>query len=131
MSTEDNTRIPKSISSLFPPDIRCEEAWNEALAAAIEQGSTQEQARKLAAEAFRESMPRLLGNDNICFFVDCVARGIVLGVFTAQESTRLLYAAQVALSARNKLPQPQPVMERRHHSPYLTADQLNQRRKLS
>lgn len=130
MPMDDNFRVPQAINALFPPDVVCKQVWDEAYKAAIREGSTEEQARKLGAEAFRMEMPGLIGSDNICFFIDCVARGVMLGVFTEQESTRLLYAAQVAISARPRVPKVSYVKEKHYHSPYLTADQLNERLKL-
>jgi hypothetical protein len=41
-------------------------------------------------------MPPLSGADNIRDFVACVAHGLLLGVLSDSECTRLLYAAQVA-----------------------------------
>jgi hypothetical protein len=44
-------------------------------------------------------MPRLVGYENIRDFVACVAEGILLGAITESQSSRLLYAAQVAQGA--------------------------------
>jgi hypothetical protein len=131
MTTEDDAKTLQSIRSLYPANMACEDIWDQTFAAGIERGVTKEEARKLAADAFRTAMPRLLGSQSVRYFIDCVARGIVLGVFTAQESTRLLYAAQIAISAIPKIPQSKLQTEKRYNSPYFTADQLNERLKQS
>lgn len=127
MPNEDSVNTTQLVNSLYPSYYLAEQAWQKAFAVGIERGSTQEEARKLAADAFRQGMPRLIERESVRHFIDCVARGVLLGVFTTQECTRLLYAAQVAISALPKLPQMPQVREKRYNSPYFTADQLNER----
>jgi hypothetical protein len=59
----------------------------------------QDRATEAAQRAYCKAMPPLSGSDNIRNFIACVANGMLLNVFTGAESTRLLYAAQVAGSA--------------------------------
>ncbi|HUD55992.1 MAG TPA: hypothetical protein VMR02_12235 [Terracidiphilus sp.] len=59
----------------------------------------QDRAAEAAQRAFCQAMPPLSGCENIRNFIACVAHGMLLDVFTGAESTRLLYAAQVANTA--------------------------------
>jgi hypothetical protein len=51
-----------------------------------------------ASEAYCRAMPPLVGYENICDFIACVGYGLLTRVFLGEMATRLLYAAQVALS---------------------------------
>jgi len=82
---------------------RCCEAWNRALALAQAEQLETYKARKSAAQAYRLAMPFLCGQDNIRGFIAAVAQGMLLEVFDEKEGTKLVYVAQVALSA---LPRP-------------------------
>jgi hypothetical protein len=89
---------------------RCSEARENAYRAALSTRDNDEpecrrvdRAEKTAAKAYREAMPPLSGSENIRNFIACVAQGLLLKVFTAPESTQLLYAAQVANSAAKRL----------------------------
>jgi hypothetical protein len=64
-----------------------------------------------ASVSYRAAMPSLIGSDNIRDFIACVARGVLLGAIDSKDSSKLLYAAQVALSA-----QPRPSPQRRRTS---------------
>ncbi len=55
-----------------------------------------------AARAYAEAMPPLTGPDNIRDFIACVAKGMLLEVFTGSQPTCLLYAAQVASTAAQR-----------------------------
>jgi hypothetical protein len=52
-----------------------------------------------ARRAFKAAMPGLDSRENIAAMVCCISRGMVLGILPESEASRLLYAAQVALSA--------------------------------
>jgi hypothetical protein len=89
---------------------RCSEARENAYRVALSTRDNDEpecrrvdRAEKTAAKAYREAMPPLSGSENIRNFIACVAQGLLLKVFTAPESTQLLYAAQVANSAAKRL----------------------------
>jgi hypothetical protein len=58
--------------------------------------------------AYRNAMPRLVGYENIRDFVACVAEGLLLGAITDSQSSRLLYAAQVAQGTLRYQPIPKP-----------------------
>jgi hypothetical protein len=49
-------------------------------------------------------MPPLIGYNNICDFIACTTQGIILCVFREAEASRLLYAAQIALSTLSRQP---------------------------
>ena len=53
-------------------------------------------------------MPRLVDYENIRDFVACVAEGKPLGAITDSESSRLLYAAQVAQGTLRHQPSRKP-----------------------
>jgi hypothetical protein len=57
-----------------------------------------------AKQAFKLSMPTLASRAEIHEFVACVAWGALLQVFTAQDTSRLLYAAQVSFSTIEQRP---------------------------
>ncbi len=75
---------------------RCCEAATAAKRAAIAKRQATYDCTYAAREAYRKVMPPLSGADNIRDFVACVAHGLLLGVLSDSECTRLLYAAQVA-----------------------------------
>lgn len=54
-------------------------------------------AEKLAASAYRNAMPALSNRENIRAFIACVTDGVLIEVIQEDTSSRLLYAAQVAL----------------------------------
>lgn len=57
------------------------------------------EAKRAAENAFRDAMPPLAGRQNVRDFIACVACGLLKGVISNSESPRLLYAAQIAVSA--------------------------------
>ncbi|MGA3161422.1 MAG: hypothetical protein ABSC77_09410 [Terracidiphilus sp.] len=79
-----------------PAVARCLSVWTIAYKA---NNKNSYEASKAAAEAYRNAMPRLSGYENICNFIACVAHGILIGAIDRKDSTKLLYAAQVALSS--------------------------------
>jgi hypothetical protein len=87
-----------------PAVARCCEAFNRTYKANIAIGQTRPAAIDSAAVAFREAMPPLVGHENIRDFIACVAQGILLGAIESSKSSKLLYAAQVALSSSLKQP---------------------------
>jgi hypothetical protein len=55
-------------------------------------------AARSAGQAYRKAMPTLTGQENIENFIACVAHGMLIGAIEGNDATKLLYAAQVALS---------------------------------
>jgi hypothetical protein len=78
---------------------RCTLAWEKAFREAAEEDGCLGKPLDDASDAFRAAMPPLTSRDNCRDFVACVAQGMLLGVFSDKNSTKLLYAVQIALSA--------------------------------
>jgi hypothetical protein len=92
----------------IPPVARCCQAMQTAFRAirsthkengAESEAECQDRAAQAAQRAYCQAMPPLSGCENIRNFIACVAHGMLVEVFTGPESTRLLYAAQVANTA--------------------------------
>ncbi len=82
----------------------CCKAWKKAFRAAINDDLPDYKAAVKAGETYRATMPPLSTSDGCLDFIACVAQGILLGAISESESSKLLYAAQVALTAsRNEL----------------------------
>src|SRR5438309_8755263 len=95
--TSMSSKIANSAES-NPAVFRCNQAWNEAYRAALDQRKDDEDARDAADYAYSEAMPPLFGVRNIRNFIACAAHGSIVGILGSAESSRLLYAAQVAFS---------------------------------
>jgi hypothetical protein len=87
-----------------PAVARCCAAMLRAYKKERANGATGFMSSVAGSKAFRESMPVLDGQDNIRDFIACAAHGVLIGTIDTKRGNRLLYAAQVALSAlRRKL----------------------------
>ena len=91
-----------------PAVARCMSAWTCAYKAEIAISKSNYSASEEAKKAYRNAMPRLFGYENICNFIACVAHGILIGAIERDNSTKLLYAAQVALSSVHRPAPPKP-----------------------
>ncbi|MDR3739559.1 MAG: hypothetical protein P4L40_11115 [Terracidiphilus sp.] len=84
---------------------RCCRAWQLAYDREMELEEDEEEmesdyeARKAANRAFCDAMPPLAGQQNIRDFIACIACGLLKGAISYMDSPRLLYAAQIAVSA--------------------------------
>jgi hypothetical protein len=89
---------------------QCIEAWDKAYLAAIHDHEDDDEddddcdPEALAALAYREAMPPLCGVRNIRNYIACVAHGYVVGAIDIADSSKLLYAAQIAFSTRRIRP---------------------------
>ncbi len=97
------TKAPSSAeiiasTSDHPAVVRCCDAWQRAYDAEFANSSSNSYAAYAGAQAYRDSMPILVGFENIRDFIACTAQGILIGSIDERKSTKLLYAAQVALS---------------------------------
>jgi len=104
MATTEQTLIETAIEMTDlgnPVLLRCCNAWIRAHESALARGVNPVSARLRANEAYRNGMPALSGADNIRDYIACVAHGMVVRTIIPEMGTRLLYAAQVALSACN------------------------------
>ena len=82
-----------------PAVAHCSEVWDRVFATASRRKDYQEeQAITEADQAYCRAMPQLVGFDNICDFIACVGYAMLNNVFVEGQGTKLLYAAQVALS---------------------------------
>jgi hypothetical protein len=88
-------------SALSNPSVsRCWEAGKAAYAASLAAGKDEQAAQKASNTAFRAALPLLRGTRNTRNFIACATFGMVMGVISGPESSRLLYAAQVAHTTR-------------------------------
>jgi hypothetical protein len=81
---------------------RCCAASKKAYDAAQVNGRSRYDCSEVAKDAYRAAMPPLSSPENIRDFVACIAQGILLEIIPRDQTTRLLYAAQVAISAHRK-----------------------------
>jgi hypothetical protein len=93
---------------------RCRDAWQRAYdavyAESIEGGEEEEdfleEAREAASRAYCSALPVLFDQDGIRNFISCVAHGVLIKAIDEDVSGRLLYAAQVAITALPRQPKP-------------------------
>ena len=78
---------------------RCLDAWNQSFKTESGRNHPFGRALENAQAAYCKAMPPLVGYDNIRDFIACVAQGLLLGAISESQSSRLLYAAQVAQGA--------------------------------
>lgn len=77
---------------------QCIQAGNAAYKTELARTSLDFKAAQAAAKAYRRAMPPLEGQQNISNFIACVAHGVLISAIDHRDSSKLLYAAQVALS---------------------------------
>ena len=75
---------------------RCYAIWDRAFKTEKMKREPYGQELRDARSAYCKAMPPLVGHENIRDFIACVAQGVLLGAITDSQSTRLLYAAQIA-----------------------------------
>src|ERR1039458_870827 len=86
---------------------RCIEAWNLAYKKASKDDDTTEyECEKAANRAFLNTMPPLVGRENIRNFIACVAQAAIMNVAYVKNLKQLLYGAQVAIGADGREPKP-------------------------
>jgi hypothetical protein len=88
----------------IPTVARCCEAWQLAYDAGWKASKCEIYAREAAGEAYRNVMPPLSDTESIRDFVVCVAHGLLLKAIDDKTVGRLIYAAQLALSAVSSQP---------------------------
>jgi hypothetical protein len=91
-----------------PRVAHCCNVFERAFLAAAGTGLSEYGMKDRASQAYRNAMPPLTGYQNCCDFVACVAHGILIEAIPEALGTKLLYAAQVALSNVRQQPKPQP-----------------------
>jgi hypothetical protein len=96
-----------SAVSASPAVARCVEAWTSVFQAEIARSNSRAIAAYKAGKAYRIAMPLLSGYENVRDFVACTAHGLLIGAIDGSQSSKLLYAAQVALTTVRSQPAPQ------------------------
>ena len=84
---------------------RCYQAWIHELDRHVAEGRTHGYALERANKIFRLMMPPLVGYRDIRDFIACTAHGVLLGAIDPKDSTKLLYAAQVATATLRSKPE--------------------------
>ena len=90
--------------TVVPAIARCSEAWRRVYTTKLAKRVNKFEAAHAAAEAYRQTMPPLVAYSNIRDFIACVGNAMLLRIIVEPDSTRLLYAAQVALSSARLMP---------------------------
>ncbi len=88
----------------------CVKAYCDAHAVTGANGKSEYECVRVAGIAYRKALPTTSTLADIQAFIACVAQGINYRVYEGQESSQLLYAAQVALTA-HKPPKPEKVKQ--------------------
>ena len=114
-----NQADPSGAAAANPAVNRCCEAWLRVYKEERQRGRTKVASSYMAADAYRNAMPALSEQRNISDFVACTAYGILIGAIEKQQSGRLLYAAQVALSIARTFPAPANAGSCPPPSPYI------------
>jgi len=85
---------------------RCCAAWQRAFNARMEKPGPRElnefDAAQDAAKAYRNAMPVLACHEDIHAFIACLCHGMLIGAISQENSGRLAYVAQVALSSAQR-----------------------------
>jgi hypothetical protein len=109
MSDELQSQTPAEPAHANPAVAHCIHVWRSVYKTERARGESSYSAGSRASSAYRNAMPPLDGYSNIRDFIACVAQGVLLGAIEDRQSSKLLYAAQVALSAarlRQATPKP-------------------------
>jgi hypothetical protein len=96
---EELERLP-IVAHENPVVARCSRAWLLYYCEARMKGESDAYARLRARRAYQLAMPSLTGSRNVRNFIACTTHGMLLGALDGNEATKLLYAAQVAHTAR-------------------------------
>jgi hypothetical protein len=91
--TEESNPTPENTAIAH-----CYGIWLRVYKAEMAKGEHWMPAARSAGQAYRKAMPTLTGQENIENFIACVAHGMLIGAIEGNDATKLLYAAQVALS---------------------------------
>jgi hypothetical protein len=100
MKRDNVLRMVRAVAdrTLAKPLSKAAQAYNAMLKDALKDKDWT-RLNELANVQYKANMPRLDTLDHIREYIACVAEGVVLGVFTGTEASKLLYAAQIALSS--------------------------------
>ncbi len=81
-----------------PAVAHCQQVWECVHKATLKKKKDRVNASIDAGDAYRNAMPPLVGYENICNFIACVGYAMLTHILLPDTGTKLLYAAQVALS---------------------------------
>ena len=101
-----------TLASTNPAVDRCTKAWIKTFRAEMARSNFAMTAGERASEAFRAAMPALSSRENCRDFIACVAHGTLIGAIPEQYGSKLLYAAQVALTSCRKEDSPKAAAAR-------------------
>jgi hypothetical protein len=87
-----------------PAVARCMNAWTRTYKEERAKRKSDFEASQQAEKAYRDAMPPLAGYENIRDFIACVANAMLIDAIMDDRGTKLLYAAQVALSTLRRQP---------------------------
>jgi hypothetical protein len=90
-----------------PAVARCMKAWVRAYKDERAKNMSDYESNKAAIQAYRDAMPSPCGYESIRDFIACIVRGMLTGIINGEDSTKLLYAAQVAYGMSLRQPAPQ------------------------
>ena len=105
MSEATQPATDERLEDFYYPSLRknavalCTEVSEKIHAATRKQIKNLYTAGRCAAKAYRVATPPLSGYQNTCGFIACAGYGMLLGAIKPAHGTKLLYAAQVALTA--------------------------------
>jgi hypothetical protein len=102
--TDVNKIVDSSPACQIPAVARCCESWQRAWDAEIKVNKHEHFAGLAAGVAYRKVLPPLSDTESIRDFVACVAQGLLLQAIEEKAVGKLIYAAQVALSAASRHP---------------------------
>ena len=93
-----------------PAVARCAEVWETTYQSVFAKTKSRVDAKSAADLAFYRAMPPLAGYQNICDFIACIAYAMLSKIIWDDSASKLLYAAQVALST---IPQQSKIQTRK------------------
>ena len=79
--------------------MRCSKAFTTAHRNAQKLGKSARESREMGVYAYKLNMPTMTTHDGVVQAIACIVAGMNLDIITGAEGSKLLYAAQVALSA--------------------------------
>jgi hypothetical protein len=92
-----------------PAVVHCQDVWQRVYQSDLKSRKRAEIANMNADRAYHRAMPSLSGYQNICDFIACIGYAMLMGIIRDDRATRLLYAAQLALSS---VPRPSKTPDR-------------------
>jgi hypothetical protein len=93
------TRGEETTPALQNPAVaHSRDAWDRVFKLSMKRRQSQYEALGHARVAYCHAMPPLIGYENICNFIACIGYGILTNIIEESIASKLLYAAQVALT---------------------------------